>query len=96
MNHKFNIPEDKLPAAMLTRRAVLAASTGRNGVQAEAIANADAHASDAGLPTYSALLRAAEEIWNSGHPDAPLPRGITEAEFGNRLVRIAGKALAQL
>jgi len=96
MNHRFNIPENKLPASMLARRAMLAASTGRNGVQAEAIANADAHASNVGLPTYSALLRAAEEIWNSGHPDAPLPRGITEGEFGNRLVQIAGKALGQL
>jgi len=71
-----------------------------NQIQAAAVAHADAATGSASLPTYTALMGALEKIWLSGHPDAPEHmaelRGITEAEFGNRLVRIAGETLGRL
>lgn len=75
------------------------ALNGRSLVETDAIANADARLNDVGLPTYSTLLVALEKIWCSGHPDAtdnmPEQRGISEAEFGQALVRIAGTALGR-
>ncbi|TAL72874.1 MAG: hypothetical protein EPN79_02205 [Burkholderiaceae bacterium] len=61
------------------------------------VASADKHTDHA--PSASAMKDALEKIWNSGHPDAaehmPELRGITEAQFGERLVQIAGEVLAR-
>ena len=50
-----------------------------------------------GVPSSYDMKAALQKIWNSGHPDAcqhmPELRGISEAAFGDRLVKIAGKAL---
>lgn len=50
-----------------------------------------------GAPSRHGMKAALEQIWNSGHPAAPehMPelRGITEADFGERLVAVAGEAL---
>ena len=73
------IPEHKLPAKMLANRAVLSAMTGRPGVAAEAIANANAHLTDCGLASYdearealAGLLALVEHAACNGfdaHPD---------------------------
>ena len=62
MGKMFNIPQHKLPAKMLANRAVLAAKTGRPGVIAEAIANANAHLNDVGLASYDETREALVDL----------------------------------
>lgn len=51
-------------------------------------------------PSAYGMKQALEKIWNSAHPDAaehmPELRGISEAAYGEWLVRIAGEALGRL
>lgn len=66
-------------------------------VKARCGAFADRHLPN--VPSCYEMRKALEAIHESGHPDAPdhVPelRGITEAAFGDRLVRLAGGAIGR-